>query len=96
MWLTALFLSGCGDDGVPCAERSPDACGDDCGTLSGRAIVDGCVQGDFVDLGCLDLDLGCDDVLTVATDPEGQLWWFSDSCVPAGYTGDGTSIPPDC
>lgn len=92
MWW--MIAWGCSES--PCAERAADACGEGCATIDARPVVDGCVQAAAAPVGCQDLDLGCDDVLTLADDPDGARWWFSDACVPAGFTPVSWTELPDC
>jgi hypothetical protein len=48
-----------------------------------------CAQPRAVLLACATVpesERGCDDAMTQARDPSGQLWEFSNSCIPPGFT----------
>jgi hypothetical protein len=38
--------------------------------------------------------VGCGDTITLATDPQGQRWYFPSTCIPAGFTNISPSNPP--
>lgn len=78
-----------------CADYSPSECGDhsECATITARTLHtdtddDWCVDfsEDPVAVGCMDGDMGCDEALHLASDPEGTTWWFSNGCIPEGWT----------
>lgn len=88
--------------GAACADFEPAACAGraGCAPIDARPMVDDGAGGVCVDfgvpfqaVGCMAAAVGCDDVETVATDPDGAAWWFPSSCVPDGWTS--TSNAPD-
>ncbi len=36
-------------------------------------------------VGCMEPDQACGDAITFAIDPQGQGWWFADTCIPDGW-----------
>jgi hypothetical protein len=46
--------------------------------------------------GCRSAAVGCGSLETVATDPNGQVWKFPSTCVPAGWTPPRPSPPRTC
>ncbi len=89
-------------DDVPpsaeCSDLNPSECNaaPNCRVISGRQIhsTDNCLM-DFEDVGCMISDGGCGDAETWATDPNGGCWWFSDTCLPVGWT-DTSGTNSEC
>jgi hypothetical protein len=51
-----------------------------------------------VAVGCGPADQACGDAITYAVDPDGNGWWFADTCIPDGWTAGssptGDTEPP--
>ncbi len=85
-----------------CEEHTQERCTQDkrCAAISGLRLDESrqCL-GDAAFLSCVPAPLGCTAALVVARDPQGQRWWFSSGCLPAGFTSDTTEGPvnwPQC
>ena len=75
----------------PCEEIDPNQCAKyiECDVITGAPVdIDrNCVDIESITpVGCMSSHMGCDDVITMAYDAEGTVWWFSDSCVPPDFT----------
>ncbi|MCB9778690.1 MAG: hypothetical protein H6742_09025 [Alphaproteobacteria bacterium] len=97
-----------GGTGDGCEALDPDSCAtrDDCAVITARKVVevDGieCIDWDAAPtpVGCMDAEMGCDDAVYLATGPgedEGSCnWWFSNGCIPDGYTVCSSDTREDC
>lgn len=107
--LLALLLSACGDtDGAACDTLAPTTCADrsDCAVITARPLIDDgagglCVDGDTdpEPVGCMDADQGCDDIVVVPTDPDGDAncdRLFANSCLPSGWVDCPGAPTDDC
>lgn len=93
--LMALFALACNDDSkgtddsVDCETLSVNACSehDECREISAALIDDKseCLLENEA-VGCMAYDKTCPEAITLATDPEGALWYFGDQCIPAGWS----------
>ncbi len=114
--LALLVVVGC-KKGAPAAEGprpvTPDGCGaildeDSCRAEAACTIIDGTPLApdsscsmDNRFAACGPADMACGDALTYTHDPDGNAWWFSDTCLPEGWQSepypDGMSeAPPPC
>lgn len=89
----AMVACGGDDPELACPNLEEAAClaDDSCLALSGGQVVDAACdssQGPATFQGCIDDPGGCDDVITVGTDPGGTQYRFPDSCVPDDFTSE--------
>lgn len=85
---------GCDGDAQGCASFTAAGCEGDprCTEILAVPIVgetaeDWCLPNDPLAeyVGCMDAGEGCDDVMSIAVDGEGQAWEFPSSCVPQDW-----------
>lgn len=49
------------------------------------------------EVSCLSNDMGCGDAITYASPPDSEAcWWFSDTCIPEGWTECSYPDEPEC
>lgn len=104
-----VYDSGSGRHGEPesreerekhCAPLEFEACQEDpdCSVVMGRRYDDTrhCA-GEAEPAGCQPSRSLCGEALTSATDPDGELWYFRNTCHPPGWSSQGLGgAPPDC
>lgn len=90
-----LWWIGCASESPdPCEALDPAACAADerCAVIQGRTLIwpdtgAGCYGLANVEpRGCRDASLGCDEVVTLLSAPDGTCTWFPTSCVPGAWT----------
>lgn len=105
MRLVFLFLVACADaTHEECVQLPTSECETTAGCTWVRARPltpvgsDFCLRQDALaeNVGCRGADLGCDDVITVADDPDGGRWWFWDSCIPDDFVATKLSDAEPC
>ncbi len=81
-----------------CGSRSEAACEglSFCSNLTAQRIdeVAQCAEPDRQWVGCG--LLGCGGLLTRGRDPEGKAWLFPSTCLPSGWSEEGSSVPEEC
>lgn len=92
--LFAVLLAACGPATHEECVATPTI---DCENTRGCTLIrarpltllgdDYCLRADALaeNVGCMGEEIGCDDKITVAEDPNGQQWWFWNACLPEGY-----------
>jgi hypothetical protein len=80
---------GSGAEFVDCTQLSPEACALSSGCVELMArLVSSPPGGADEPVGCVH-DGGCSEVNITARDPQGREWAFPDTCIPAGWVGEG-------
>ena len=92
-----LMVAGC--DGIATPEECAATPASECALTAGCETVRGSPMRQlaedtfclpvaylFETVGCQAEGLGCDDVIVLADDPDGDRWYFTDSCIPADFT----------
>jgi hypothetical protein len=87
--------------GAACDALPEDACRarSDCAVITAQQhIVDHPCALEPQAVGCMSADQACGDAITFARDGDNNVWWFMDTCTPAGFTQEpypqGLSEPP--
>jgi len=101
MVVGALLWMACGSDDAALHEEQLAKAERDCAALtvaecrqhtechvSGgtRVMIEQQCLGESVELGCQANGSGCDTALTIGTDPQGEHWWFGNTCLPEGFS----------
>lgn len=107
--LILALLVGCPSEDpvdVDCSDLSANACEADpaCGVIGGREVdTDAepwCVDFSVSEtpMGCDSIEQDCNDVETLAAPPDDpdRCVWFSDSCVPQGWSACGPGSVGEC
>lgn len=96
---------GCDGDAQGCASFNQSGCEGDprCTGILASPIVGEepetwCLPSDplLEYVGCMDVDEGCDDAMTIAVDLEDQAWEFTSSCTPEGWEEAAWTELPTC
>lgn len=76
-----------------CATIAADECGTHthCTGISAYQLdvddVNTCYEiGEEQAVGCMDIDVGCGEAITFASDANGTPYWFPSTCIPEGWT----------
>ena len=78
---------------VDCTSLGPDECGtaENCTELQAHTLnIDDqnmCYELETATtVACIDIEQDCDDAITFAENPEGDIYWFSSTCIPSDWT----------
>ena len=78
---------------VECASLGAEECGtaENCTELQAYALnIDDqnmCYELETsTTVGCIDIEQPCGDAITFAENPDGEIYWFSSTCTPSGWT----------
>ncbi len=86
--LLSLLTYACA---TPCAERSISECSqdDECSAIRGKPVnARSMCLDETQPAACSERVEICDTSITLARDPAGDLWWFSNGCIPDGWAED--------